>query len=682
MLKIVIIIHILSCATLIGQSYLQEIDSLKSQIQYTTSNTKKVDLLNDLSYSFRRISPDSISYYANQALDLSESENYILGQSIAYKNLGIAGFKEAKDYQKTIQHYEKSMELAYITEDYYTVVACLNNIGLVYNILYQIQKARKYFFEALEIYDDKIKGTDRLKGLIIANLGTAYHRLGDVDEEMKYISLALQFAKEHGHESLYSIYADNYARALIRLGKYEEAIEECQQVIIVQKKLGDDLSYLQTLITISGAKIHLGEYNEALVLINEAYENAKEKKFRNVLAEVLLSKSKVLEKLELYESGIEAAKEAYQVSLLNADYVIGAEASKLLSNFYTVQGDDKNAIAAYKKFHNFTMKRVDIETEHIATELEIIYEKEKQDQEILKLNQQNSQRGIAVTIFGFLLALLTGVLIYTVNLYRNKNRTTEELLSKNNMLEEAEKTLELKNTELEKYIESNIQLEQFAHVASHDLKSPLRTVSSFTGLLKRKTYQKLNEKEQQYFSFIESATKQMSNLVNDLLVYSKANSQQIHLSKIELHSFLGLVLDNLQFAIDEKKAKISISEMPESIFSDEVKLKQIFQNLVSNAIKFSHSQRDPEIYISCKAEKDHWLFSVQDNGIGIPEEYFDNIFSPYTQLHTKQQYDGSGLGLSICQKLVKQFGGKIWVDSKYDKGATFHFSIPKVESNK
>ncbi len=243
---------------------------------------------------------------------------------------------------------------------------------------------------------------------------------------------------------------------------------------------------------------------------------------------------------------------------------------------------------------------------------------------------------------------------------------------------EAKKTLELHNRELEKYIESNIQLEQFAHVASHDLRAPLITINSFSKLLKNKAGSKLSEDENKYLDFISTNGNQMFDLVNDLLEYSKINSQKINLSEVNLSDVIKGVCNTLKRQAQTKKVNISLPKNIPNITADEIKIKRVFQNLLSNAIKFSDDQKDDSfIKIDFQESPDIIEFSIEDNGVGMKKHDID-IFQPYTQLHNKGDYRGTGMGLSFCQKIVKQHNGKIDYQSEYGIGTKFTFTIDKT----
>jgi PAS domain S-box-containing protein len=226
----------------------------------------------------------------------------------------------------------------------------------------------------------------------------------------------------------------------------------------------------------------------------------------------------------------------------------------------------------------------------------------------------------------------------------------------------------------ENLIRSNRELEQFAYVASHDLQEPLRMVSSFTQLLSKRYKDKLDSDANEFIQYAVDGASRMQVLINDLLEYSRIETKGKALSPIDMHDALGYAVKNLSFKIKEKHALISNDELP-VVFADGGQMTQLFQNLLSNALKFCTSS--PKIYITSAEENGHYIFSVRDNGIGIEPQYFNKIFQIFQRLHGKEEYGGTGIGLSICRRIVDRHGGKIWLESKQNEGSTFYFTIPK-----
>jgi two-component system CheB/CheR fusion protein len=227
----------------------------------------------------------------------------------------------------------------------------------------------------------------------------------------------------------------------------------------------------------------------------------------------------------------------------------------------------------------------------------------------------------------------------------------------------------------EKLITSNHELERFAYVASHDLQEPLRMVESFLLLLKKKYDSRLDETANKYIDFAVDGAQRMKTLTSDLLEYSRINSViELH-TPVDMDDSVSKAKKALHYIIEESGTTIIAHKLP-VINGNELQLTRLLQNLFSNAIKY-RSAKSPVIIIDCKEETEQWIFSVEDNGIGIPEKHFQNIFIIFKRLHGKNEYPGTGIGLAICKKIVELHNGKIWLQSIPDKGTTFYFSISK-----
>jgi len=242
----------------------------------------------------------------------------------------------------------------------------------------------------------------------------------------------------------------------------------------------------------------------------------------------------------------------------------------------------------------------------------------------------------------------------------------------NSMLEELSK----KNEELEKYIESNMQLENFAYIASHNLQSSMRTIISHSQVLQTKHKELLSEDGQASLDFMINGTKTLNDIIHDLLNYSKVNTKKIKLKNVDLNQLLNNLIENLQSDIERTKASIILSNIPKSINIDPIKIRQLFQNLIDNSLKFKKTNTPPKITINAIKNEDHYKFTVTDNGIGIEEEYGEKIFLLFKRLHTADKYQGTGIGLSICKKIVEQHKGKIGFSSTFGQGTSFYFTIP------
>ena len=221
---------------------------------------------------------------------------------------------------------------------------------------------------------------------------------------------------------------------------------------------------------------------------------------------------------------------------------------------------------------------------------------------------------------------------------------------------------------------SNKELEQFAYITSHDLREPLRMITSFLQLLEKRYKDQLDQDANEFIEFAVDGAKRLDAMTNDLLQYSKITSEKREIKPVNFEHVLEHALTNLKVQIEENNAIITHDPLP-TITGDEQLKVQLFQNIISNSIKY-RSQKTPKIHITAKKEKNQYLFSFQDNGIGMSPKHLKKIFTIFQRLHTSDEYEGTGIGLAIAQKIVHQQSGEIWAKSELNKGTTFYFTIP------
>jgi chemotaxis family two-component system sensor kinase Cph1 len=222
---------------------------------------------------------------------------------------------------------------------------------------------------------------------------------------------------------------------------------------------------------------------------------------------------------------------------------------------------------------------------------------------------------------------------------------------------------------------SNKELEQFAYVASHDLQEPLRMVASYVQLLERRYKDKLDSDANEFIAYAADGANRMQSMINDLLDYSRVGTGGKTFEKTDCAHVFSQAIVNLQGAIEESGAAVTQNNLP-TINADETQLIQLFQNLIDNALKF-RGKEPPRIHVTSKKKGGEWLFSVQDNGIGIDSQYAKRVFVIFQRLHNRKKYPGTGIGLAICKRIVERHGGRIWVESEPGKGSTFFFTIPR-----
>ena len=232
----------------------------------------------------------------------------------------------------------------------------------------------------------------------------------------------------------------------------------------------------------------------------------------------------------------------------------------------------------------------------------------------------------------------------------------------------------LASDKLNEIRQKNVELEQFAYLASHDLQEPLNTISSFISVLEQEEH--LTKEASEYLGYIKQSSNHLAALITDLLDYSRIGKQsQLHLT--DFNEEVQQVLKDLRATIESKNAVITTHDLP-VIHAYPMEIRLLFQNFISNAIKFQKSGTLPKIEISARKSVGEWQFSVADNGIGIEDKFKDRIFKIFQRLHTASEFQGTGIGLAHCKKIIDLHGGNLWVDSVVGKGSTFHFTIPDL----
>jgi PAS domain S-box-containing protein len=225
---------------------------------------------------------------------------------------------------------------------------------------------------------------------------------------------------------------------------------------------------------------------------------------------------------------------------------------------------------------------------------------------------------------------------------------------------------------------SNDDLQQFAYVSSHDLQEPLRMVSSYTQLLAKRYKGRLDSDADEFITFAVDGCNRMQGLIQDLLAYSRAGTNERKLREVPSENALQKALINLRAAIKQSGAVVTHDALP-AVTTDETQLTQVFQNLVGNAIKYRRAE-EPRVHVSAaRNDCNEWTFSVRDNGLGIDSQYFERIFVLFQRLHGRDEFEGTGIGLAVCKRIVERMGGKIWVESQPEKGSTFYFALPDIE---
>lgn len=667
-----LILGLQCCApvSVLAQTYEETIDSLLVLLDATTDPEERVDRLNELSYACRRVSVNKMIDFAEQAITLANDIDYNAGLAVALKNMGIGHYKAGSRPDTTSSYYKKAINVAKEVGDHYTQAASLNNLGLLANTQGNYKNGAQYLQEALAVFDEHVTDKKRigLRCLILANLGNSYFELGDFERSFEFQTQSIDLARENQIRFIPSQYLDDLARSAASMGNYQLAETYYKESLILQADMGDYQSSIHTYIHFMEMKMAQGAYEEAEELGKESVNIAIDREFPILVAGGLNKLSEVARIRGEVDKAIVLADSALRVSQAIFNIRHERTASYHLAQALAQKKDYANAFSKMLLYHRLNDSIVREEAKTITEEVQAQYQNRLFEQKVQILEaKQVAQRNSIQLLIG--LIIMTIILLAVITSYLLRRNQVSQIIRN-------------KNAVLEKYIAYNLQLENFAYIASHDLKSPLRNVVSFSQLLARRIKDKVTEEERDYLNFIIAGTKEMSSLIDDLLNYSLVQREQLNVTDIQVKQLIERVVMRNQPLIKEAGAQIDTHVKEVTLKGDAIKLNQLLQNLFTNALKFQQAGKVPKVTINFEEGDDYYRFEIRDNGIGIDPQYFEKIFMVFKRLHTKKDYEGTGIGLAICKKIIEQHGGHIWVESSLGDGASFFFTLPKqIESS-
>jgi signal transduction histidine kinase/tetratricopeptide (TPR) repeat protein len=531
----------------------------------------------------------------------------------------------------------------------------------------------KYSLEALEI--SKRIGEVEKELTALNNIAVYHGVLAEYKTAMEHLLPALEKSKAINFRKNASQSLINIATIYASLFNYEEAIKRYKTVLAEYDEVIDD--YTQVIIYNNLGNIYYNsdDPQKAINNFQEAYELAVKINYREMIAHTLAQKGRANAALKNFDLALKNAEEA-QVLITELGEINGKQINLInLGNIYfhkkefgeaiklTSQGivtakrmkDQENEIRGYQILAKIYQELEDYEK---ALSYQLIYSKAQEG----FAKEQRSRQVLDIEIQ------------FSI---QQKQKEIEQLIKDNEyqaLLLTQSDQIANQNVQL---LQVNEELRQFAYVASHDLKEPLRMIGSYTQLIQRRYKEDIDEDTASFFGFVSEGVTRMNNLLDALLKYATIGKSELEKEKVNLNDILDICKINLQVSMEETKTNIIVENPLPVVFSVQSLVIQLFQNLISNAIKFRKKDVQPEIKIFSKEDAEHFTFYISDNGIGINPEFQERIFVIFQRLHSRSQYEGTGIGLAVCQKIVQKLGGVISVKSQLDEGATFSFTIPK-----
>lgn len=511
-------------------------------------------------------------------------------------------------------------------------------IGTIYFYQSNYKLALKHYKKALQYAE--MEGDERHIYSGLGAIGSTYHRTGNIEQSVIYNLKSLKLAEDLDYEVGIAYAALNVGSDYFALEKYDTSLLFLFQGLEIQRKQQDKSGQSSSLRMIGEAYRMMENWDKSILYANEALTIAE---------------------------NIEAAHRIM-------------EGYETLARVYEGKGDFQKANDYLRKYHVLKDTIVNEETVQKIEAVQTSYEVLQKERALLKKTNQLNKTYTYILIGGIVILLL--IFYMTYSRFRSEKKNNELLEEKNNQIHEQNKQLRDKNKKIQKQNikleQSNEELRRFAFIASHDLKEPLRTIGSYSSLLKRRYKDKIDQDANEFLDFITGGVSRMYKLLNEVLDYSKIEEDELSTEIVDVNETVEYVIINLGNQIEKKNAIVEAGELPK-VKATHTHITQLFQNLITNGLKYNNTE-NPKISINCATDSNSHVFSVSDNGIGIDMIYKDKIFDMFQRLHGKEEYEGTGVGLAICKKIVSQYGGDIWMNSEKGEGTTFYFSLPKIDN--
>jgi signal transduction histidine kinase len=569
----------------------------------------------------------------NDAWDLfqqSGSNNDVLKAQLLF-SLSHLHLKR-QEYDKLTEYSEPLLELSRKLNDGEKEVSALTNLAISKGVQSDYKAAMPIFVDALE--KSKQMGLRNNEANCIINIGNIYANLFNFEEALDRYKTVLTEYNDVITNDTRIIIGLNTGNLYYAIDDYKRSYNYFKQALDAALALGKKGLATRTYVLLSRTYLELNNLPQAIICTQKAVSMMDDVKRPNWRPINFLNLAQIDFLNSNTEGGYQRALKGIVTARLLKDDVSELRGFKLLSDIFKKE----------KKYK-------------LALRSQSIYAQKQQD-------YLNKQRDMHFLDFEIRYAL------------REKERRIEALTKENRyqaVLLERNSQIEKQNEQLR---QANEELQQFAFITSHDLKEPLRMIGSFTQIIEKQYADKLGEDSKSHFNYISEGVSRMHGLLDALLQYATIGKVDIEFEPVEVADVVRKARANLQLKIEETDTNVLCGEMP-TVKGVPSFLVQLFQNLISNAIKFRNDDSRPIILINAEERENEWLFSVEDNGIGIAEEHQERIFVIFQRLHKRTKYEGTGIGLSICFKIVSQLGGKIWVNSELGKGSTFFFTIPK-----
>ncbi|NJN77699.1 MAG: tetratricopeptide repeat protein [Saprospiraceae bacterium] len=685
------------------------VDSLLQLIQTEKKDTNRVNILLNITVELRSNYPDSAKSYANQALQISKRVGFSKGKNEAIYQLSVIEYfkgnyeqalkyikiskellsrnkkferelaltliiegnvyKNIGNYNKAIEIYDECLRISKRQKDNHLWIIVSNNKANIYRREGNHDEAIKIYEEALKLCKTEDFEADRI--MVLGNIGLVYKEQKEYETALSYYEQVLAYHEKTGNKRSTAILLNNIGNIYSDQEKYNQSLKAHQESLEIRQEIGDLSGQASSFLNIGNIYLKaFRDYKRALEYSMRSLEINQKINSNEGTANAFLTIANIYQEQKNHKKAIENGEKGLLLLENNDALQLKQSAYEILSASYEAIGNYKTSITYFRKFQEVKDSIFSQTNRDAVNDLTRKYRLEQHEQELtgqqILLDKEKARRSLYLGVIIFLLVL--GFLsFYTIRQKQSANsklqQLNEEVKAQNEELLLAQNRLKVANQDLN----------SFTRMASHDLKEPLRMMGSFSQLLKRRN-KNLDESSQEYIGYITDAAQRMTRMIDDMLSYATNNIRIENMEQLDLNQVLSTVKENLKLRIKENNAVINVADNLPSIKGQDSLIGQVFQNLIANGIKFQQPDIRPEINITAESTSTENIFKITDNGIGIAPENQTKVFQLFKRFN--HEYEGSGIGLATCKKIVELHNGTIDLESEEGKGTTFILRFP------
>ncbi|NRB52808.1 MAG: hypothetical protein HRU41_34430 [Saprospiraceae bacterium] len=536
--------------------------------------------------------------------------------------------------------YQEGFKMAEVLSDTASLALISSNMGITFGMQGQLDRALQYFYNSFHLA--KNAGLNSMGITATVNIARTYIELDELDTAEFHLKNARRLSEEFNDSSSFLSIVNFEGRIALEQRQYERAQSLFEQLLSAYQESAQLVQVAEILTCLTEVHLGQGNYRQAIMYCNDGLGISEELDLNEYRQDLYNFKSQLLEKIGEPAEALVFLRKYQELRDSFLDAANTARVAEVVARYDAVKKENENQLLR----------------------------REKEQQE-----SKATQRTYLALAFGALSLLIAALFVFRYRMYLNQKRSRIEL---EETVAARTEELRLINEELQG---SNQELRSFAYIASHDLKEPLRSISGFTSLLERRLKNQLNDETKEYMAYIKKNTAHLHALIADVLAYSLVADEPLKMEEVDLRALIRDVKDNLAVLIENKQGVIDCEKLPkEKILTNYHHLFLICKNLIENGLKYNASEQ-PKVTLDYREESQCISLYFQDNGIGIAPAYHARIFELFKRLHNRENYQGTGMGLALSQKMAYRLGGHIEVDSQESAGSTFILRIQKQAVN-